>query len=52
VLIERDWHRIESYRVTAQGRCPDCAAALPGRFEVFDKRGQFGRRRIPLEIGR
>src|SRR5207237_8060481 len=45
-LIVRDWHRIDEYRVTPQGGCPDCGTALPGRFGIFDK--QFGRRRIPL----
>jgi pyruvate formate lyase activating enzyme len=49
-LIERDWHHIEGYRLTAAGRCPKCAATIPGRFEAFDKRRQFGRRRIPVEI--
>ena len=51
-LIVRDWHRIEAYRVTPDGKCPDCATAIPGRFEAFDKRRQFGRRRIPVSIGR
>ena len=49
-LIVRDWHRIEDYRVTSEGKCPDCATALPGRFEAFQK--QFGRRRIPLVLNR
>ncbi|HUP95915.1 MAG TPA: AmmeMemoRadiSam system radical SAM enzyme [Burkholderiales bacterium] len=49
-LIVRDWHRIESYRVTPEGACPDCATPLPGRFETFHK--QFGRRRIPLYLNR
>jgi pyruvate formate lyase activating enzyme len=51
-LIVRDWHRIESYRLTPEGRCPDCATAIPGRFEAFDARRQFGRRRIPVAIAR
>jgi len=51
-LIVRDWHRIESYRLTAEGRCPDCDTRIPGRFEAFDARRQFGRRRIPVAIGR
>ncbi len=49
-LIVRDWHRIEDYRVTPQGTCPDCGTQLPGRFETFRK--QFGRRRIPLVLHR
>ena len=51
-LIVRDWHRIESYRVTAEGNCPDCHTAIPGRFEAFDAKRQFGRRRIPVAISR
>jgi len=51
-LIARDWHRIDEYRVDAEGRCPDCATAIAGRFEAFDRKSQFGRRRIPLAIGR
>jgi pyruvate formate lyase activating enzyme len=45
-LIVRDWHRVENYRVTAEGTCPDCASALPGRFETYSR--PFGNRRIPL----
>ena len=51
-LIVRDWHHIDLYRMTPGGACPDCAAAVPGRFEAFDARRQFGRRRIPVAIGR
>src|SRR6187402_1195036 len=51
-LIVRDWHRIEDYRLTAEGRCPECAAAIPGRFERFDMKAQWGRKRIPVAIGR
>ncbi|UCD67932.1 MAG: AmmeMemoRadiSam system radical SAM enzyme [Betaproteobacteria bacterium] len=47
-LITRDWHQILLYRVSAQGRCPKCAAALPGHFEEFST--QFGNRRAPLSI--
>jgi pyruvate formate lyase activating enzyme len=49
-LIVRDWHRIDDYRVTPEGACPDCGTPLPGRFETFRK--QFGRRRIPLVLNR
>ena len=48
-LIARDWHRILFYRLTADGRCPDCATVVNGRFEKFA--GQLGRRRIPVAIG-
>jgi pyruvate formate lyase activating enzyme len=49
-LVERDWHRIDAYRLTPGGRCPECALPLPGRFEAFEPGRQFGRRRIPLAI--
>jgi pyruvate formate lyase activating enzyme len=51
-LIVRDWYRIDSYRLTDDGRCPDCGTQVPGRFERFDAKRQFGRRRIPVAIGR
>jgi pyruvate formate lyase activating enzyme len=51
-LIVRDWHRIESYRLSADGRCPDCDTAIPGRFHAFDVKQQFGRRRIPVSVSR
>ena len=49
-LIARDWYRITSYRLTPEGRCPDCGTSIAGRFEAFE--GQFGRHRIPVAIGR
>jgi pyruvate formate lyase activating enzyme len=51
-LIVRDWHRIERYTLTAEGRCPSCATPLAGRFERFERARQFGRRRIPVAIAR
>jgi pyruvate formate lyase activating enzyme len=51
-LIVRDWHRIEDYRLTADGKCPDCSTAIPGRFERFDAKRQWGRKRIPVAIAR
>ncbi len=45
-LIVRDWYEIEEYRLTADGHCPDCNAALAGHYEKFT--GAFGRRRIPV----
>ena len=47
-LIERDWYRILSYRLSDDGHCPDCATRVAGRFEHFG--GQFGRRRIPVRM--
>src|SRR5256712_4763441 len=37
VLIARHGYHIRDYRVTADGRCPSCAAAVPGRWSAhFD----------------
>jgi pyruvate formate lyase activating enzyme len=47
-LIVRDWHRILTYRLDPQGKCPSCGTATAGRFEKFTK--AFGPRRIPISI--
>lgn len=47
-LIVRDWHDIKQYRLTPDGHCENCNAAIAGRFEQFA--GQFGRQRIPVRI--
>ncbi|MDN0084219.1 AmmeMemoRadiSam system radical SAM enzyme [Crenobacter sp. SG2305] len=49
-LIVRDWHDIEHYHLTQGGRCSECSTPIAGRFGRFDR--QFGRRRIPIRIGR
>ena len=49
-LIERDWYLIKLYRLDANGHCPDCGAAIAGRFDA--KAGHFGRQRIPVHMGR
>jgi pyruvate formate lyase activating enzyme len=48
-LIVRDWYQIKQYRLTPDGHCPDCGAAMAGRFA--EKAGNFGPRRIPIAIG-
>ncbi|HQT25428.1 MAG TPA: AmmeMemoRadiSam system radical SAM enzyme, partial [Burkholderiales bacterium] len=48
-LIVRDWHELIDYRVSNEGRCPDCGESIAGRFA--EKPGNFGRRRIPIRIG-
>ena len=48
-LIERDRFAVVRYRLTPEGRCPDCGADLPGRFAA--EAGSFGNRRLPLAIG-
>jgi len=47
-LIVRDWYEIPEYRLTDQGTCPDCGAAIAGRFEAF--KAPFGSRRIPVAM--
>ena len=32
VLVKRYGYSIEDYRVTADGRCPGCGGAIPGRW--------------------
>ena len=48
-LIARDWYQINQYRLAPDGHCPDCGAAVAGRFEA--RAGNFGRKRIPIAIG-
>ena len=48
VLIRRDGYRIDDYRLTATGACPDCATPLAGRFDPVA--GRFGARRVPVRI--
>jgi len=47
-LIVRDWYQLVDYRLTPEGRCPDCALGLPGRFDAGP--GHFGRRRVPVRM--
>ena len=47
-LIVRDWYRIDDYRLTADGHCPQCHKIIAGHFEKFTH--QFGNRRIPIAI--
>jgi len=49
-LIVRDWYVINSYRVTPEGKCPDCNVPVAGRYQVFDR--AFGPRRVPIAIHR
>ncbi|HZL80565.1 MAG TPA: AmmeMemoRadiSam system radical SAM enzyme, partial [Demequina sp.] len=47
-LIERDWYEILAYRLTEDGRCPACGAAVPGRFG--NVAGRWGRRSLPVRM--
>lgn len=48
-LIERDWYQINQYRIDEAGNCPNCGAAIAGKFD--ETAGSFGRNRIPVTIG-
>ncbi len=48
LLIERDWYRLGRWNLDRQGRCKQCGAALPGRFEP--QPGRWRRRVAPVEI--
>jgi pyruvate formate lyase activating enzyme len=47
-VIVRDWYRILSHSLTADGACKQCGTRVPGRHEAFVK--AFGPRRIPVRI--
>jgi len=47
-VIQRDWYRINAYRLNEQGACASCGAQLAGRYQKFGK--PFGARRIPVRI--
>jgi len=47
-LIERDWYRLDRYRLTGEGRCPDCGAVVTGVFEAGP--GAWGPRRLPVRL--
>ncbi len=49
-LIERDWYQIKHYELTPQGNCPHCGTVIAGRYDALA--GTFGRKRIPIAIGR
>ena len=48
LLIERSWHELLNWRLSAEGRCPDCGTALAGVFEA--KPGDWGSRRQPVRF--
>ena len=49
-VIERDWYQIKRHALAQGGFCPGCGAVIAGRFDGGV--GKFGRRRIPLTLGR
>jgi pyruvate formate lyase activating enzyme len=50
LLVARDWYELLEYRLTPDGRCPRCRLAIAGRFGRAP--GHFGRRRVPVRMGR
>jgi pyruvate formate lyase activating enzyme len=48
LLIERDWYRIGSFRLSENGTCPDCGHVVSGRFAA--KPGTHGPRRVRLPL--
>ncbi|MDP8968996.1 MAG: AmmeMemoRadiSam system radical SAM enzyme [Actinomycetota bacterium] len=47
-LVDRDWYRLEAWRLTDDGRCGRCGTACPG---VFDgPPGTWGPRRLPVRL--
>ena len=47
-VVVRDWHEIQRYALTEDGRCSHCGTQLPGRFAAFAS--QSGRRRVPVRV--
>lgn len=47
-LIRRDWYELLEYRLSPEGRCPECGTPLAGRFTT--RPGNFGRRRFGIEV--
>ena len=47
-LIERDWYRLGTYRLTDDGRCRACGTPLPGVFS--GPPGRWGARRLPVRL--
>jgi pyruvate formate lyase activating enzyme len=48
VVVDRDWYRIDRYRLTDDGQCVACGGALPDRFD--GPAGRWGPRRVPVSI--
>jgi len=47
-VVERDWYVIGRYRLTDDGRCASCGAAVPGRYD--GPVGRWGARRLPVSL--
>lgn len=47
-LVEREGLTVRRYRLTSEGRCPECRTPIAGVFD--DRPGEFGARRIPVRV--
>jgi pyruvate formate lyase activating enzyme len=48
LLVERDWYRLDAYRITDDGRCTACGTTIPGVFA--GPAGTWGARRHPVRL--
>jgi len=48
LLIERDWYRLGTWNLDAEGKCRSCATPCPGRFEAAP--GSWGPKRQPVRL--
>src|SRR6516164_9843448 len=48
LLIERDWYRLGTWRLTGDGRCVTCGTPLAGVFDGAP--GTWGPRRLPVRL--
>jgi pyruvate formate lyase activating enzyme len=49
-VIERDWYRLLGWKLTGDGHCRSCGAAIVG---VFDgPPGEWGAKRVPVRLAR
>ena len=47
-VVQRDWYELRAYRLSGDGHCRTCGAAIPG---VFDgPPGEWGARRRPVRL--
>jgi len=47
-VIERDWYRLDEWRLDASGACLKCGTQIPGMFDGAP--GQWGARRLPVRL--
>jgi pyruvate formate lyase activating enzyme len=49
-VVVRDWYVIRAYRLTDDGRCGACGAAVAGTYD--GPSGRWGARRLPVTVAR